>query len=234
MEFLVFTLTSTLASMGDLAGNEYRSSLRWPAKSAILGLLGAAKGLARDDQAGFCDLDLLRVAVGTHGLGDGMVDFHTVQTVPRGSGTSFRSRPHALECAKQRGTLETVITRREYRADATYSVAIWGGALGELCEALDRPRMALSFGRRCCPLAAPVAAQIVDTDSPITALSYARMPAWLPQLPQTPREVFTDHFDGSDEVECRVITRHDVPLDRRKWRFALREVLVVNTHQRAV
>ena len=45
VEHLVFTLCATLAANGDLAGHERRGTLTWPGRSAILGLLAAARGI---------------------------------------------------------------------------------------------------------------------------------------------------------------------------------------------
>ena len=59
--FLVFGLTASLGAMGELAGHERRGSLIWPARSAIIGLMGAALGIERDGN--FSALDALTIDV---------------------------------------------------------------------------------------------------------------------------------------------------------------------------
>ena len=49
IDYLVFTLSANLGAMGEFGGHERRSSLDWPGRSAIIGLLGAALGLRRSD-----------------------------------------------------------------------------------------------------------------------------------------------------------------------------------------
>ena len=50
-DFLVFQLYGALASWGDIAVGEYRPSQGQPSKSAVTGLLAAALGIARADEA---------------------------------------------------------------------------------------------------------------------------------------------------------------------------------------
>src|SRR6185295_12377864 len=54
--FLVFRLYGPLASWGEVAVGEVRPSNLHPTRSALLGLLGAALGLRRSDEAALADL----------------------------------------------------------------------------------------------------------------------------------------------------------------------------------
>ena len=90
-EHLVFTLTATIGSMGDLAGHERRGTWTWPARSAVVGLLGAALGLRREDD--FAPLDRLVTAVAIFDDGAPLRDYHTVQTVPTAAAKHPQSRP---------------------------------------------------------------------------------------------------------------------------------------------
>ena len=65
----------------------------------ILGLLGAALGLRREDAAGLATLDPIRMAVGVHDEGAPMRDFHTVTSVPSAAAKRPDSRPAALRAA---------------------------------------------------------------------------------------------------------------------------------------
>lgn len=236
-DHLVFTLTAAFGAMGDLAGHERRGTLTWPGRSAILGLLGAALGLRRDDAAGFAALDPLHMAVGVHDEGVPMRDYHTVTTVPSATVRRPDSRPAALRAAGREAN--TTITLRDYRVDPLCAVALWGVPLEPLAEALRRPVFTLYLGRKSCPLAAPPDPRIVAAGGPLEALVTARIPGFRwrrgridgPCSIRPPlRFVASDVDLGGDRME----TRHDVPLDRGRWHFAPRRVHVWTPGGRAV
>lgn len=213
---LVFTLTAALAAMGDLAGHERRGSLTWPGRSAILGLLGAALGLERDGD--FSALDALRVAVAIFDEGTLLRDYHTVETVPSAAIRRPNSRPQALAAAGLRAN--TTITLRDYRTDALYGAAVWGGDLAPLRDALATPRFTLYLGRKSCPLSAPPGAEIVPAAGPEEALAALVLPPW--RQGATARWLLTDAEPGDAHVE----QRQDQPLDRARWHFAPRRIAV--------
>lgn len=51
-DYLIFRLYAPLASWGEAAVGETRPIATYPGKGAVLGLLGAALGVRRDDDAG--------------------------------------------------------------------------------------------------------------------------------------------------------------------------------------
>lgn len=211
-DYLILQLAAAIGAMGGLAGHERRGTQHWPARSAVTGLLGAALGRRRD--ADFSDLDALGMAVAVFDGGAGMRDFHTVQTVPAAAVKNPRSRPHALREAK--GRLNTTVTQRDYRCGLYYGVALWGGDLQALAAQLQRPVFQLYFGRKSCPLSAPLDARVVQADGPAGALSQLRPPPW----------ITTAHARvmAADEgaAEGRLEVAHDMALDRRAWHFAPR------------
>lgn len=215
-EYLVFTLSATIGAMGDLAGHERRGSQLWPGRSAVTGLLGAALGLRREDD--FSDLDALGLAVAPFVTGVEHVfrDYHTVETVPSAKARRPNSRPEALRIAGR--DTNTTITLRDYRTGSLFGVALWGGELEPLRAALVEPVFTLYFGRKSCPLSAPVAPRIVTADSPEDALAYVQLPRW--RAGAVAVHLMTDAQDGDTHVE----TRHDQALDRSKWHFAARRV----------
>ena len=92
MQFLVFQLQAPLAAWGDVAVGEYRGSREHPGASALIGLLGAALGVRRDDEAGHAALrDGYGFAVGTVATGHLLRDYHTAQVPGR---SSLTGRPH--------------------------------------------------------------------------------------------------------------------------------------------
>lgn len=215
-EHLIFTLTATLGAMGELAGHERRGSWTWPGRSAILGLLGAALGIRRDGD--FSTLDTLSVAVAVFEAGLPLRDYHTVQTVPTTKAKRPQSRPAAL--AQAGDDANTTITLRDYRQCPLYGVAVSGGDLAKLKQALEQPAFTLYLGRKSCPLSAPLAPRIVAADDPAEALASLQLPPWWPASDAHATSLYSDldptHPPGFTE------TRHDAPLDRQLWHFTER------------
>lgn len=229
-EFLIFTLTAPMASFGELAGNSRRGTMHWPGKSAILGLLGAALGIRRDDVAGQKALAGWQVAVSVLGQGEALRDYHTVQTVPSAKAHAPDSRRAAFEMAKS--DLNTMITQRDYLTDTCFGVALWAEPLplplADMAEALRHPVFTLYLGRKCCPLGAPLAPKTVMAQNPIKALSLITLPAWLDGLnPEKPVLVASDPFAGT--LANRQAQRWDLPIDRKRWHFGPRLVDIHNT-----
>lgn len=219
-DYLIFTLTASLASMGDLAGHERRGTLTWPGRSAILGLCAAALGIRRDDADALAALEPLRMAVATFDDGAPLRDYHTVQTVPTAAAKRPDSRPAAIAAA--RGGLNTTITLRDYRCDSLYGVALWGAPLMKLAAALERPVFTLYFGRKSCPLSAPLAPRIFTASDPIEALAKLTLPPW--RTGSVARKLASD-TDGV--TSGRIERRQDVALDRLRWHFTSREVVML-------
>ncbi len=82
-EYLVFRLYGPMASWGGIAVGEYRPGEKSPTKSAILGLIGAALGIRRDDAVAQARLrDSYRMATIAHAPGTLLRDYHTTQVAP--------------------------------------------------------------------------------------------------------------------------------------------------------
>ena len=167
-DFLLFTLYAPLAALGEVAVGERRVSAARPARSAILGLLAAALGIERRDEAAHAALqEGYGVAVRVETEGALLQDYHTAQVPPAKKGRRWPTR--RAELAEPR--LETILSLREYRADARHTVALWTAddppqPLAVLAEALRRPRFTLYLGRKACPLGLPAAPRIVAAADP--------------------------------------------------------------------
>jgi CRISPR system Cascade subunit CasD len=218
-DYLVFTLTGSFAAMGDLAGHERRGSWTWPGRSAILGLLSAAKGIRRDGD--FSSIDSLSVTVAIFDSGVPLRDYHTVQTIPSAAAQRPQSRPLALSTAGKNAN--TTITLRDYRMCPLYGIGVssgepGGGAhLASLRDALLQPVFSPYIGRKACTLAAPMHPQIVTAESAADALHAVRLPPWWPQDKSVATTMYCDV--GSEEI---IETRHDTSIDRHNWHFAER------------
>src|SRR4051794_6914258 len=104
---LAFTLYAPLASMGDIAVGERRGGFDRPARSAVLGLVAAALGLERHDEAGHAALDrsyglAQRVRTG----GTLLEDYHTVQAPQADRKARWATRRDALASPR----LETLLS----------------------------------------------------------------------------------------------------------------------------
>jgi CRISPR system Cascade subunit CasD len=239
-EVLLFTLYAPLAAMGDVAVGERRVSAARPARSALLGLIAAALGIERRDEAAHTALDQgYGFAVRVESPGPLLQDYHTAQVPPARRGKRWPTR--RAELTEDR--LETILSLREYRSDARCTVALWveqdpPHPLAAIGDALRRPRLTLYFGRKACPLGLPPAPRVVAAAS--LADAFLRFDAALPepervlrqQLRLLPRagEVNADAgaraWLGDGLRLLRVERRRDAVLSRRRWQFGMREALV--------
>lgn len=172
---VVFRLEAPIAAFGDLAIGERRSSDRRPAASAVLGLVAAALGLARDDPRQGDLAAAWRVVTRADGLGAPLADFHTAQTPPQRRGRGFATRRAELA---DRLDLATVVSRRDYWTDAAFTVLLWPGdgtgnpaGAEDVANALARPNWALSVGRRACPPSRPLAPRVFVATTVLDAFS---------------------------------------------------------------
>ena len=171
MEFLVFQLQAPLSSWGDTAVGEYRGSYEHPGESAVIGLLAAALGIVRENEPAHAALQRgYRFAVGVQSGGSLLRDYHTTQVAGR---ATLKRRPHATradELSVPKDDLTTILSTRDYRQNAACLVAVQAreGApqsLAALAQALAKPRFVLYLGRKSCPPAVPLHAQVIEAAS---------------------------------------------------------------------
>ena len=238
--FLLFTLYAPLAAMGEIAVGERRVGAARPTRSALLGLIAAALGIERRDEAAHAALDRgYGLAVRVENPGALLQDYHTAQVPPARRGRRWPTR--RAELAESR--LETILSLREYRADARHTVALWEGVdpphpLGAVRDALRRPRFTLYFGRKACPLGLPPAPRSVTAAS--LADAFAGFDAAIPEHERELRRSLR-LLPSAGEVEAdasandwlgdglrlrRVEHRRDAILSRCRWQFGLRDALV--------
>jgi len=183
--FLTFRLHGFMAAWGGVAVGEIRESDFVPSRSALLGLLGAALGIRRDQQK---DLDALSrsvaFAVRVDRAGEMIEDWHTVQSASdkalRAAPRTPRTRKDEIEASNNVRTGDRMgenpmLSHRSYRMDPAYSVAVHlepGAtcALEALARALREPVFTLALGRKSCPLSWPMGPMIVDAPDLVGAL----------------------------------------------------------------
>ncbi|QFY41335.1 type I-E CRISPR-associated protein Cas5/CasD [Candidatus Methylospira mobilis] len=242
METLVFQLQAPLSSWGDVAVGEYRPSAEYPSQSAIQGLLGAALGIVRDDDAAQTSLRTgYRLAVGVLSQGRLLRDYHTAQVPGR---SDLKKRPHSTrrdELSLPKTDLNTILSSRDYRQDAAALVAVQTVAnapysLTQLAEALKKPKFVLYLGRKSCPVAAPVYPRVLSAltiNAAFTEYLQQLADLWRQQLPKyiepnhlaVQKIAWSDDFGTDDLSVIGVqrnfsITRKDQVITRQGWQFA--------------
>lgn len=244
--YLTFALIAPLASFGAIAVGERRSGWDRPARSAVLGLVGACLGLEREDDAAQAALATdYALALLCHEPGRLLADFHTAQVPSAQRGRRFATRAEEL-AAKN---LNTILSRRDYRTDAWHLAAMWPRnaaprwSLEALAAAMRRPGFVPYMGRKSCPLGLPLApaiAEAADAPEALAARHAAGAEAvfrarWLntrTDAPEAPPIVTLDAADAEgiaidDPRRLRTELRRDQLRSRRRWQFDLREELVL-------
>ncbi len=248
-EYLLFHLYGPMSSWGDIAVGEYRPTFAHPTKSAILGLLAAAKGILRENPDR-TENEIHRRMAESYGFAvcvqaPGLLvrDYHTIQTPPNKKDVAYYTRKQELSYPKNE--LNTILSTRDYRCDGLYVVCIWcinsnppfplddpeGTKEQErksLKCALEKPCFVLYLGRKSCPPSLPLEPQIRRADNVRKALKNAKFKFDCLLEGFEKEDTFTYHWEGkSDEGfehdKIQTIVRRDVPLSRRRWQFEERE-----------
>ena len=255
--YLTFALIAPLASFGGIAVGERRSGWDRPARSAVLGLVGACLGIEREDADSQAALAAhYGLALLCHAPGRLLADFHTAQVPPTKLGQRFATRAQELAAPR----LNTILTRRDYRSGAWHIAALWvRGAqsrwpLEAVAEAMRRPKFVPYLGRKSCPLGLPLAPDMRDAIDAAAAL-LARQATGPEALLRWRGQFVRDSLAGpvSDEESMiamdapeaslkpgdagyvapddprrrYVERRRDQPRSRARWQFDLRQELVL-------
>ncbi|MEV4757551.1 type I-E CRISPR-associated protein Cas5/CasD [Micromonospora sp. NPDC049559] len=226
---LALCLDAPMQSWGVRSRGNIRDTGREPSKSGVVGLLGAALGVEREDTGRIADLAGLRMGVRVDREGILERDYHTVQNVPTTTGGGHR----------------TAVSHRYYLADALFLVVLESEdatLLGRIAEGLRKPVWPLFFGRRAfVPARALVGAG--QPGEPRSGLGLSDRPLesvlaghpWLEDRAEV-RDVQLKRSEGERDplrtvVDCRPADpaaeiRPDVPLsfERANRRFATRTV----------
>ena len=248
MEYLVFRLYGAMASWGEIAVGEDRHTANYPSKSTIIGLLGAALGIKRDDEEKQIQLQQgYTLAVEVFSTGHLLRDYHTTQ-VPSATGKfNYCTRRDEIVLGKKH--LGTILSSREYRSDALALVAIRAlesapYLLEDIKKHLLQPKFHLYLGRKSCPIAVPLDPQLIEQASYYDALKAYHHKPMLPTHKVSNGQLSKRDFDwlgkpkdrhfywegqpndfstSLDLTRRQTRTRHDQPLSRKRWQFTPRQ-----------
>jgi len=230
-DYLVFRVYAPLCSWGDIAVGEMRPTYSHPTRSALLGFLAAACGIKRDDEASHDAMaKAYRFCVRVDAAGSMLRDYHTVQPPRSEKGAHWFTRREELLAVREQNA-DAIISRRDYLANASFTVCVWIAdgvepphSLDSLKRSLEQPEFALYAGRKSCPLASPVNAQTVTADTVREAFGLAAFPDEDVPKPDTNPAFFYDECAHAGFVgyELQKVVRRDVPSSRRRWQFSER------------
>lgn len=223
--YLVFDLFAPHGSFGAPSISAASSAFRWselePPRSALVGLLAAALGLAREEQ-GRVDRDFaFAVRVDVPPVRDPAPDYHTILPGRAPAGRDRWSRLQEQRHVLAGGFTEgSIISRREYWTAGCFTVVVarrdgTAEGLAEAAAALRRPAWPLYVGRRACPLGAPPDPDLVEAPDVCTALRTR------PPLPER-RPVFPDALRSRVARPRRILFDPDLPGAPEPLRTVLR------------
>lgn len=228
-DYLVFRLYGPMASWGDIAVGEHRPTFDRPSKSSIMGLIAAALGILREEDKKLRELaESYNLAIQLNASGILLRDYHTNQVPPSGEGRNkkkFYTRKEELDTPKE--NLNTILSTRDYRCEALYSVCLWSRTdkapypLETLAQKLKEPVFMPYLGRKSCPLALPMQPRIITGSSPEDV--FIRVKFEDDMLRGLRRDAHTRlYWEGDDQgmQAEHTITRRDEPLSRKRWQFA--------------
>jgi CRISPR system Cascade subunit CasD len=126
-----------------------RDTEREPSKSGVLGLVGAALGMARDDDERLAELRGLEFGVRVDRPGTLLRDYQTA------GGSTFRGEAYYVHGASKKNS---VLSERYYLQNASFLAALRGEdeLADEVAAALRNPHWPLFLGRKSCPPSRPV------------------------------------------------------------------------------
>lgn len=144
MATLLLRLEGPMQAWGTQSRFEHRDTNLEPSRSGVVGILCAALGVARDDEARIAELSALPMAVRADREGVIQRDYHTA-----GGGDWPGRKRYGVYLASGKGT-RTVVSQRWYLADASFLVALEGdeARMAALDGALRDPVWPLFLGRR--------------------------------------------------------------------------------------
>jgi len=212
---LFLRLEGPLQSWGDTSKFVMRRSMDAPTKSGILGLICCSMGLSRQMvREHLPSLNGLAMGVRIDRPGMRWWDYHTV-----GAGIGLTTAGGDIKT----GAKGTLVTRREYLADASFLVALQGDVslIQSINAALVSPVWPIFLGRKSCPPSVPVLVRPQEDELWTNPSHYPDLSTALRAIPWYPRNK-DDPTPENGKVEAllewRPVSENDVaPDDAEIW-----------------
>ena len=160
---LFLRLEGPLQSWGGRTIGRFRRTESVPTKSGVLGLLGAALGLSRQQlNARLEELNQLTMSVRVDRAGHIEEDYQTV-----GAKVGVLAANGVIKETAGTGEVEAIISPREFLIDASFLVLLQGDSrlIEKLSAALQVPQWPLFLGRKRCVPGVPVFAGVTSNVS---------------------------------------------------------------------
>lgn len=203
MKTLVLRLAGPMQSWGTQSRYTHRDTGDYPTFSGVVGLVSAALGRTRGSDPS--DLTALDMAVRVDRAGCRMSDFHTA--------------------ADSKGVSQ--LSRREYLADAKFTVALTGAddLVDRLARAVAKPKFQLGLGRRSCVPAEPVFRGVVAGDAD----------AAFAEFDPDPAATIVRTVHGGEAATPDTFVVWDIPYTRAgRWHYRPRTVSVEHADRSGV
>jgi len=210
---LALYLDAPLQSWGYQSRFDRRTSLPYPTRSGIVGMLCAAMGIDREDWPGLERFKNIRMVVCEFHQEPRLIDYHTV-----GGGYDKKTHPQNIPVTAGSGKPgNTVLTYREYLQNARFGIVLTGEfkVIEEIADAMKNPKWGIWLGRKSCIPADVVCQGIFETRE--DALKQLEEVAEMPTKRMV-KEV-EEFAEGTD-------TLMDIPLNFAKREFTPRRVSV--------
>lgn len=176
-------LEGPLQSWGIRARWSERDTAWEPTKSGVIGLIGGALGLRRNDDGLRILSEECQMGVRVDRPGTLLHDYHTT-----GGAKAADRKPEGMLSANGKHKRETDLSNRVYLVDASFLVALHGPEhlINQAALAVQAPVWPIFLGRKSCPPAVPVFAgtgtytdlvsALTDTHDPRRQVAAQRVP----------------------------------------------------------
>lgn len=232
-QFCLINLYGQMAGYGGIAVGDIRPSWPKPSRSAVLGMIGAALGVRRDEE------EIITRMQNGYGFsvmvlqsGTVLQDFHTIQTAPS---STLKKLNHVYTRMDEMnlGDHDTVLSKREYLCDHVSVGCIWirdpetaPFSLEEIQKSLYNPVFCLYLGRKSCPPALPVYGRIVDAVSLKQAFfdnieGFDLLTGF--RLPDKVSVFWEEGIETGFSEPSMVVRRRDNVVSRKRWQFSERD-----------